>query len=48
MDFRSIKTLLSANQAQVWDDVEVILNNDIISTSNHNKATIKKKAKYVF
>ena len=48
MGCRSKKTLLSANQAQIWDDVEVILKNDIISTSNHNINTIRKRRRNMF
>ena len=48
MGCRSIKILLSTNQAQIWDDVEVILKNDIISTSNHNINTIRKRRRNMF
>ena len=48
MGCRSIKTLLPANQEQIWDDVEVILKNDIISTSDHNIATIRKRRRNMF
>ena len=40
---RSIKTLLSANQADVWQDQSIIVRNDVISTSDHHIATIRKK-----
>ena len=43
MGCRSIKTLLSANQAEIWNDVEIIMKNDIISTSDHDIATIRKR-----
>ena len=39
---RNIKTLLSANQENLWEDINVILNNDIISNTNHHIATIRK------
>ena len=42
---RSIKTLLSANKDEVWNDVELQLQPDIISTSDHHIATIRKKAR---
>jgi len=42
MGCRSIKTLLSSYQAEVWNDVEIIMKNDIISTSDHDIATIRK------
>ena len=41
-DCRSIKKLLSANQENLWQDVNIIINNDIISDSNHHIATIRK------
>ena len=41
--FRNIKTLLSANQENLWQDVNIIINNDIISDTNHHIATIHKK-----
>ena len=40
---RSIKTLLSANQSDVWKDVTINVNADLISTSDHHIATIRKK-----
>ena len=40
---RSIKTLLSANQADVWNDTTVNVTTDLISTSDHHIATIKKR-----
>jgi len=39
---RSVKTLLSANQADVWDDSYITVQNDIISASDHHIATIRK------
>ena len=48
MGCRSIKTLLSSNQAEVWNDVEIIMKNDIISTSDHDIATIRKRKRNMF
>ena len=42
MGLRSIKTLLSANQAELWNDSEINIIPDLISTSDHNIATIRK------
>jgi len=39
----SVKTLLSANKADVWDDSYITVQNDIISTSDHHIATIHKQ-----
>ena len=40
---RSIKTLLSANQENLWQDVNIIIKNDIISDTDHHIETIRKK-----
>ena len=40
---RSIKTLLSANRENLWEDSNIIVRNDLISTSDHHIATICKK-----
>ena len=40
---RSIKTLLSANQADLWDDSTIVVRTDLISSSNHDIATIRKR-----
>ena len=42
MGCRNIKTLLSANQAELWKDTTVVISNDIISENDHHIATIKK------
>ena len=43
MGCRNVKTLLSANKENLWHDVNIIVNNDIISDVNHHIATIRKK-----
>ena len=43
MGCRSIKTLLSSNQAGIWKDVEINVGFDVISTSDHHIATIRKR-----
>ena len=40
---RNIKTLLSVNQENLLQDVNIIINNDIISETNHHIATIHKR-----
>ena len=40
---RSIKTLLSANQDDLWDDSSIIIRTDLISSSDHDIATIRKR-----
>ena len=40
---RNIKTLLSANQENSWQDIIIIINNDIVSDTNHHIETIRKK-----
>ena len=42
---RSIKTLLSSNKDEIWDDTEIKLQNDLVSTSDHYIATIQKRAR---
>ena len=42
MGCRNIKTLLSANQAELWKDTTVVITNDIISENDHHIATIRK------
>ena len=42
MGCSNIKTLLSANQAELWEDTTVVISNDIISENDHHIATIKK------
>ena len=38
---RSIKTLLLANQANLWANASIIVHNDLILTSDHNIVTIR-------
>ena len=38
----SIKTLISANTENLWNDINVTLTHDIISETNHHNATIRK------
>ena len=45
LGLRSVKMLLSANQDNVWNDTEIILENDFVSTSDHVIATIEKRAR---
>ena len=45
---QSIKILLLANQAELWKDSEIIISNDLISTSDHNIATIQKQKRNLF
>ena len=40
---RSLRTLLSCNEADLWDDVEMYSSPDIISQDDHHIATIRKK-----
>ena len=42
MGCRNIKTLLSANQAELWKDTTAIISNDIVSENDHHIATIRK------
>ena len=42
---RSIKTFLSANKDDIWDNTEIKLQNDLVSTSDHYIATIQKRAR---
>ena len=42
MGCRNIKTLLSANQAELWKDTTIVISNDIISENDHHIATIRK------
>ena len=39
----SAKTLLSASQFNIWKDATMNVNADLISTSDHHIATIRKK-----
>ena len=43
MGCRSVKTLLSANQEELWDDIQLKIAPDLISDSDHHVATIRKK-----
>ena len=40
---RSIKTLLLANQANLWANASIIVRNDLILTSDHDIVTIHKQ-----
>ena len=40
---RNIKRLLSTNQENLWQDVNIIIYNDIISDANHHIVIIRKK-----
>ena len=40
---RSIKTLLSANHADLWDDSTIVVHAHLLSSSDHDIATIRKR-----
>ena len=42
MACRNVKTLLSANQSDVWNDMSVRIAPDIISATDHQIATIRR------
>ena len=43
LGFRSIKSLLSANQADLWHDSMIVVRTYFISSSNHDIATIRNR-----
>ena len=42
MGCRNIKTLLSANQEDIWKHITIVISNDIISENDQHTVTIRK------
>ena len=42
MGCRNIKTLLSANQDDIWKDTSIVISHDLILENDHHIATIQK------